>query len=75
MEDIVAVLDGRSEVVDEVGRSAAPLRQFLREAFASFLGQKAFMEGISGHLPPDAANQARAPLVLQRARDIAMKTP
>jgi hypothetical protein len=75
MEDIVAVLDGRSEVVDEVAQSAVPLRQFLREAFASFLSQKAFIEGISGHLPPDAASQARAPLVLQRAREIAMKNP
>jgi len=70
MEDIVAVLDGRPEIVAEVARSEAPLRQFLREAFASFLSQRPFVDAVSGHLPPDAASQARSPIVLKRAREI-----
>ncbi len=70
MEDIVAVLDGRPEIVVEVARSGSPLRHFLRDAFASFLSQRSFVEAVSGHLPPDAASQARAPIVLKRAREI-----
>jgi len=71
MEDIVAVLDGRPEIIAEVARSEAPLRQFLRDAFVSFLNERAFVEAVSGHLPPDAASQARSPIVLRRAGEIA----
>lgn len=71
LEDIIAVLDGRAELVAEVAESGAELREFLGEAFTSFLKQRAFQEAVSGHLPPDAASQARTPIVLERVRGIA----
>lgn len=70
MEDIVAVLDGRREIVDEVAQADEPLRQFLGEAFASFSSQRSFLEAVSGHLPPDPASQARSAIVLERVREI-----
>lgn len=72
MEDLVAVLDGRPEVVAEVEQAGAELRAFLRDVFASFLDQRAFLDAVPGHLPPDAASQARISMVLQRAREIAL---
>ncbi|MDW7709047.1 MAG: hypothetical protein SCH98_01135 [Deferrisomatales bacterium] len=75
LEDIIAVLDGRPEVVSEIAGSKADLRQFLRDAFASFLSERAFLEAVPGHLPPDAASQARTPIVLERAREVATLAP
>ncbi len=71
MEDIVAVLDGRPEVVVEAKRSEARLRAFLSESFAALLEDRNFMDALPGHLPPDEASQARLPLILERIRVIA----
>lgn len=74
MEDIVCIVDGRAELVNEVQDSAAPLRDYLRNAFASFLQDKLFREAVSGFLPGDAISQARAPRILERMRQIAVGT-
>lgn len=71
MEDIVAVLDGRKEIVDEVADSGAALRAFLGEAFTKLLSHRAFLDAVSGHLPPDEASQARAAVVVERVGEIA----
>ncbi len=70
LEDIVAVLDGRRQIVEEVARANAPLRRFLGEAFGSFLQHPRFVEAVSGHLPPDPSSQARATIVLERIREL-----
>ena len=66
MEDIVAVLDGRPEIVDEVKRADETLRTYLMARFTAFLRDRNFLAALPGHLPGDAASQARAPLVLER---------
>lgn len=66
MEDIVAVLDGRPEIVDEVKRADEALRKHLMTRFAALLSDTDFMAALPGHLPGDAASQARAPLVMER---------
>ncbi len=64
MEDIIAVLDGRLEVVNEVSPGEPGLRDFLAERFAQLLRDVSFEQAVPGHLPGDAASQARVPLVL-----------
>lgn len=71
MQDIVSVVDGRPEIVLEVGSSEGALRLFLAAEFRDFLAQEAFLESLSGHLLPDAASQRRAALVEQRFRQMA----
>lgn len=72
MEDIVAVLDGRAEIVDEVERaSSAALRAYLDLRFTELLSDSRFREAVSGHLPPDGASQARVPLVFDRLETLA----
>lgn len=70
IEDIVAVLDGRPEIVGEVLESDVRLRHFIRDAFASWLDQWSFLEAVSAHLPPDPASQARSPVVVGRVQEI-----
>lgn len=64
--DIVVLIDGRSEVVDEVLASPAPLREYLAEEFALLSEDVRFESGIAGHFLPDLASQGRRAVVLER---------
>ncbi|MHB2040075.1 MAG: hypothetical protein ACYCPX_12545 [Acidiferrobacteraceae bacterium] len=70
MEDIVAVLDGRREIVDEVTQADETLRKHLMMRFAILLRDADFVAALSDHLPGDAASQARVPLVMGRITEI-----
>uniref|UniRef100_A0A831U276 Uncharacterized protein n=1 Tax=Geobacter metallireducens TaxID=28232 RepID=A0A831U276_GEOME len=70
IEDIVALLDGRREIVEEVRNAPEELRIYLSEQFQGFLKNVAFRESLPGHLPPDAASQARLPLIMRRIAEI-----
>lgn len=71
MEDIVAVLDGRPEVVNEIGLAPDGLRMHLAERFRALLDDARFREALPGHMPGDAASQARVPIILDRIGKIA----
>jgi hypothetical protein len=71
IEDCVALIDGRPELVDEVRRADKPLRAYLAERFTALSGSASFLDALPGHLPPDSASQARLPLILERIRTIA----
>jgi hypothetical protein len=71
MEDIVAVLDGRPEVVEEIGQARITLRRLLARGFRGLLENHRFREARSGHLPPDRASQSRGPTILSRMKQIA----
>lgn len=71
MEDFVAVLDGRSEVVDDVASADDAVRHFLSARILALLGDGRFMAALPGHLPSDAASQARIRLIVDRMAAIA----
>lgn len=71
LEDVVTLVDGRPEIVDEVASSAAALRTYLREEVGRLLDTEAFRRALPGHLGPDAATQARLPLLKRRLQAIA----
>lgn len=73
MEDIVAVLDGRSEIVDEVRQTDEALHKHLTARFAALLRNNKFEDALPGHLPGDAVSQARALVVLDRISAIVNK--
>lgn len=69
LEDLIAVLDGRSSVVQEVS-ACGELRAYLSREFAKLLANNEFQDALPGHLPGDAASQARAALILERMMKI-----
>jgi len=73
MEDIVAVHDGRPEVVDEVRQSALQLRRYLSDEFVSLLATPDFLDALPGYLMPDAASQQRLGIVLNRVRSLVLE--
>jgi predicted nucleotidyltransferase len=71
VEDLVAVIDGRPEIAREVKEAGETLRRYLEERFKLLVQDARFIDALAGHLPGDAASQARVPLVLERLTAIA----
>jgi predicted nucleotidyltransferase len=66
IEDIVRLLDGRPELLSELGQCSDELREYLRQELAGLLGDDEFLEAVPGHLMGDAASQARVGVILER---------
>lgn len=66
LEDAIALLDGRPELVEEVRASNPGLQHYLAEVLGGFLGNHRFLNAVQGNLPPDQASQARLPMLMAR---------
>lgn len=73
MEDIVAVIDGRPELMTEVEQLGESMRQELAHRFASLQDDRNFMAALSGYMLTDASSQARVPIVEERIKVIAAR--
>jgi predicted nucleotidyltransferase len=73
LEDIITVVDGRSELVEEVHKSDPELRDYLAKEFGSLLSNAEFVEALAGHLPGDEASQQRLPMVRERLKALAAR--
>jgi len=71
MEDIITLIDGRPEVVEEVSNAPADVKEFLADEFERFLKNRAFLDALPGHLMPDLASQQRVPVLMERIRAVA----
>jgi predicted nucleotidyltransferase len=70
--DIVALVDGREELIAEVRGAPSALRKYINEAITALLADDRLLDGVQGQLRPDAASQARAEaVVLARLRELA----
>jgi predicted nucleotidyltransferase len=70
LEDIVTVIDGRVELIDEISTSDPELRRHLSGEFRSLLSNREFLDALPGHLLPDAASQQRITIVMARIEQI-----
>lgn len=71
LEDIVTVIDGRAEILDELSVVDTGLKEYIANAVSGLIIAQGFREALSGHLPPDRASQERLPLLWQRLVAIA----
>lgn len=71
LEDVIAVVDGRDLVLDEIAAAPDDVRAYLSATLRHMLATPAFVDAVPGHLPSDAASQARLPLVRSRLQYIA----
>jgi hypothetical protein len=72
LEDIVSVIDGRAEIVEEIHSAQPELRQYLDTEFKALLSSREFREALPGHLLSDAASQERLGLVLDRMEKLTL---
>jgi hypothetical protein len=65
-EDIVRLIDGRERLGSEAEAAPPDVRAFIATELERMLADQRFEPGVAGALLPDAASQARLPLVLER---------
>jgi hypothetical protein len=71
LEDLIAVVDGRSELVGEVQAAKSDARSYVAKEIARLLGARGFEDALPGHLAPDSASQERITTVIARLKEIA----
>ncbi len=71
LEDIITLLDGRPEIVADVGGADSEVRAYIASDVRSLLDNADFAEALPGFLLPDAASQARRGVVEERLRALA----
>lgn len=73
LEDIITVVDGRPELQQEIDQADGELRRYIAAEFNALLEDRDFLMALAGHLPGDAASQARLPELIRRMRVIGTK--
>lgn len=69
--DLISVIDGRDDLIDECRPLDAELKDYLREQVGRLLATPAFFDALPGHLPGDGASQARLPDLEAKLRQLA----
>lgn len=71
LEDFVAVLDGREELMREVQLAPEELRLYLQDAVKHLFQEPRFLDALPGYFPGDSVSQQRIRLVENRLRALA----
>ena len=71
LEDLIAVVDGRADLVGEIQAAQSDVRTYLAEEITKLLGTREFGDALPGHLAPDSASQERITTVMARLKEIA----
>jgi hypothetical protein len=70
LEDLITVVDGRPELVNELRSTSDDVRSYIADAIHQMLKTSDFMDALPGYLSPDAASQSRISILLERLTDI-----
>ena len=71
LEDVVAVVDGRPEIVREVRDAPEDVRVYIASETRRLLETRQFVDALPGMLLPDSASQARLPVLRERLSALA----
>jgi predicted nucleotidyltransferase len=66
LEDLICVVDGRPELVDEIAHAESGLRHYLADTIGRMLSDEAFLNALPGLVLEGSPPQGRVPIVLQR---------
>ena len=72
LEDIIAVVDGRPQIVGDVAAASDDVRAYIGAEIRALLGSRDFTEALAGFLLPDPASQARRALLERRLRSLSV---
>jgi hypothetical protein len=71
LEDFVAVIDGRSTILQEIADAPTDLRKYLAEAARTLLSESGFLDAVPGFV----LDYGRVPLILERLTQLAQLAP
>jgi len=70
IEDIITIVDGRSEIVQEIKKSDIALQEYLHNIFKRWLKKNSFINALPCLLQSDLASQERLPIIIERIKAI-----
>jgi hypothetical protein len=73
LEDIINVLDGRPELLEEVENAPAELRAYLRARFTELLTAPGFLDVLPGMIFPDESLGERTKVVAEKIQLLARR--
>src|SRR3990172_6666005 len=59
LEDLITVVDGRPELLDELRSAPEDLRSYIADVIGQMMKARQFIDALPGYLLPDSASQAR----------------
>ena len=71
LEDFVAVVEGREQLLEELAEAPTDIRKYLGEATGKLLGNERFLEALPGYVPGDAISQLRVSIIIERLKNMA----
>lgn len=71
LEDLIAIVDGRHELVNEIKEAEAEVRTYIAAGTQQLLKTSEFVDSLPGYLLPDPASQGRASILIERLTQIA----
>jgi hypothetical protein len=71
LEDIIAVIDGRQTLADEIRKAPNELRSYIAQEVRKLIAKQEFMDALPGYLLPDWASQTRLGTLLKTLDQIA----
>ncbi|HVS21803.1 MAG TPA: hypothetical protein VHD88_08135, partial [Pyrinomonadaceae bacterium] len=66
LEDLITVVDGRRELLDELRSVSEDVRSYIAGAIGQMMKARQFIDALPGYLLPDSASQARINQLLAR---------
>jgi predicted nucleotidyltransferase len=75
LEDIITVVDRRTELLEECRAAPLELRGYLSAEFTALFSDPEFEQALSGHLPGDSFSQQRAKPLAQTLRELSRLSP
>lgn len=69
MEDIIAVIDGRSTLVDECRKADVDVREYIAKGMSDFLAESRFDDALQGHLSHEP--EKRVDILRDRCKQLA----
>jgi predicted nucleotidyltransferase len=70
LEDVIAVIDGRPEIVADLAAASPDLRAYVADRLSQFLARSDAAALVAAQLMPDSDSQDRLPFVLDRIRSL-----
>lgn len=68
---MIAVIDGRESLLDELHRAPKELKTYIASEIQHLIANEEFMDALPGYLLPDRASQARLEILLKTLQSIA----
>lgn len=75
LEDLITVIDGRENIVDEIRHAKTDVREYISGKLREYLNEADFKQALPAYLNSDPASQQRLPSLRRKIDDIAQMSP